>query len=271
MRTRAAVGIVALLLMMACGGAPAAAPQPSTPAPAELSVFAAASLTDAFTDMGRRFEAANPGVTVRFNFAGSQQLAQQIAQGAPADVFASANAAQMKNVIGSGQVVGGSERTFVRNRLVVIYPKDNPAQLAALADLARPGLKLVFADRAVPAGQYSLDFLAKASKLPEYTETYSPTVLSNVVSYEESVRVVLGKVALGEADAGIVYGSDITGENADMVGRIDIADELNVIATYPIAPVAGSRSADLARRFIDYVLSPDGQATLAEYGFIPAT
>lgn len=236
--------------------------------PAELTVFAAASLTDAFKEIGKNFETANPGATVTFNFAGSQQLAQQIGQGAPVDVFASANNAQMNVVIKSGEVVSGTQRTFVRNRLVVIYPKDNPAQIASLKDLGKPGLKLVLAAKAVPVGQYALDFLAKASKLPDYTAAYSSTVLANVVSNEQDVKAVLSKVALGEADAGIVYVTDISQDATEKVGKLDIPDNLNTIATYPIAAIKDSKNAELAKKFVDYVLAREGQAILTKYGFI---
>lgn len=268
-----------LIVLAACGASAPDAPAssatsvastaPSSPTASTLTVFAAASLTDAFGEIGRRFEAANPGVRVSFNFAGSQQLAQQIAQGAPADVFASANRTQLERVIETGQVISGTQQTFVRNRLVVIYPSDNPAGLSALPDLARPGIKLVLAAKEVPVGQYALDFLQRASEVPQYTAAYSETVLANVVSYEENVRAVLSKVALGEADAGIVYSSDISGESADQVGRLDIPDELNTIAAYPIAPIATAPNAALAERFIAYVLGPEGQQILSEYGFTP--
>lgn len=235
----------------------------------ELLVFAAASLTDAFGELGQQFDAAN-GSTTTFNFAGSNQLAQQIVEGAPADVFASANNTQMNVVIEAGDIVTGTQRTFVRNRLVVIHPADNPAQLSTLQDLAKPGLKLVLAAKEVPVGQYALDFLAKASELPDYTATYSETVIANVVSYEENVRAVLSKVSLGEADAGIVYTSDVAAAE-DEVGQIEIPDELNTIANYPIAPTATAADPELAQKFVDYVLSPDGQQILVEYGFLPTT
>jgi molybdate transport system substrate-binding protein len=279
MRQLARLPLAALLaLLAACGAQPNAGSSATVaptaePAPAaggELSIFAATSLNDAFKEIGAAFEAANPGAKLAFNFAGSQQLAQQIGQGAPVDVFASANASQMNAVIKSGLVVSGTQHTFVRNRLVVIFPKDNPGKIEAIKDLASPGLKLVLADKAVPVGQYSLDVLAKASKLPAYTDAFSPTVLANVVSYEDNVRAVLSKVALGEADAGIVYTSDIALDSAEKVGKLDIPDELNVIAAYPIAPIKGSASAALAQKFVDYVLAPDGQQVLAKYGFIPA-
>ncbi len=272
---------LALTTLAACAGAPATAAPATTaplstsalataaaPAAGSLTIFAAASLTDAFKTIGKNFEAANPGATVAFNFAGSQQLAQQIAQGAPADLFASANNAQMAAVIKSGQVVSGTQRTFARNRLVVIYPTANTAGLTRLQDLAKPGLKIVLADKSVPVGGYALDFLAKASRQPDFTATYSPTVLANVVSYEQDVKSVLGKVALDEADAGIVYTTDISGDAAGKVGRLDIPDNLNTVASYPIAPIHGSPNASLAQEFTDYVLAPEGQAVLAQYGFI---
>lgn len=259
----------------AATSAPAAtaAPEP-TAAPAasggELTVFAAASLTDAFKEIGELFGAANGGATVTFNFAGSDQLATQISQGAPADVFASANTAQMNNVIKAGEVISGTQHTFVRNRLVVVYPKDNPGKLAALKDLTNPGLKIVLANKSVPVGGYSLTFLDKASKLPEYTAEYSPTVLKNVVSYEENVKAVLAKVALGEADAGIVYTTDAATVKDGSIATLDIPDALNTIANYPIAATKSAKNAELAQMFVDYVLGPEGQQVLVKYGFISA-
>ncbi|MCC6455371.1 MAG: molybdate ABC transporter substrate-binding protein [Caldilineaceae bacterium] len=236
----------------------------------ELIVFAAASLTDAFTQIGTDFQAAYPDTSISYNFAGSQQLAQQLGQGAPADLFASANARQMEVVIEEGRVVSDTQRTFVRNRLVVITPADNPAAIQTLHDLTKPGIKLVLAAAEVPVGGYSLDFLNKASATVEYGETYSQTVIANVVSYEENVRSVLSKVVLGEADAGIVYTSDIA-LDASQVNRIDIPDELNTVAAYPIAPIGDAENPELAQFFLDYILSPEGQSVLADYGFIPAT
>ena len=257
----------AIIAPVATSAPPTAAPSP-TVAGQTLTVFAAASLTDAFKAIGKNFTAANPGTNVAFNFAGSQQLAQQIGQGAPADVFASANNTQMAVVIKSGQVVSGTQRTFARNRLVVIYPAANPAGLTKLQDLAKPGIKIVLADKSVPVGGYALDFLARASQQPDFTATFSPTVLANVVSFEQDVKAVLGKVALGEADAGIVYTTDITSDAATKVGKLDIPDKLNTIASYPIAPIQGTANAGLAQKFVDYVLSPAGQDVLATFGFL---
>lgn len=245
------------------------APSSTTGRTVELTIFAAASLTDAFQEIGKKFEATAPGTRIAFNFAGSQQLAQQIVQGAPADVFASANTQQMNVVIQAGQVADNSPRIFARNRLVVIYPVDNPARLTTLPDLARPGVKIVLADKAVPVGQYAVYFLGKASADATFGSSYKDAVLKNVVSYEQNVKAVLSKVQLGEADAGIVYTTDVTPDAADKVGRIDIPDQYNTIAAYPIATIKGSKHADLAEQFVTYVLSANGQTILAKYGFIP--
>ena len=235
----------------------------------ELNVFAAASLADAFNEIGKVFEADHPGVTVVFNFAGSQQLAQQIDAGAPADVFASANKTQMEKVIEAGGIISGTQQVFANNRLVVIYPQDNPGGIKDLKDLAKPGLKLILAASEVPVGVYSLEFLDKASSDPALGATFTEDVLRNVVSYEDSVRAVLTKVFLGEADAGIVYSSDISGGGADKVGQLDIPEMLNVIASYPIAPVKNSSNPELAQAFVDLVLSSNGQEILAKYNFLP--
>ncbi len=251
--------------------APTATLEPTaTPEPVTLNVFAAASLTDAFNEIKTEFEAANPGVTVAYNFGGSNALAQQLGEGAPADVFASANKKQMDVAIEAGRVVTGTTQVFVRNRLVVIVPKDNPGGIETLQDLGKSGLKLILAAKDVPVGQYALDYLDKATADASFGTSYKDDVLANVVSYEDNVRSVLTKIALGEGDAGIVYTSDISGDAAADVVAIEIPDELNTIATYPIGAVKDSAASDVAQAFIDYVLSVDGQAILESYGFIPA-
>ena len=246
--------------------APTATPEPE---PIELTVFAAASLTDAFTAIQADFEALYPHVTLVYNFASSNALAAQLVEGAPADVFASANATQMNVAIDGTRIVTGTQHTFVRNRLMVVVPTGNPGEVATLPDLAKPGLLLVRAAAEVPVGQYSLDFLDKAIADPAFGATFKDDVLANVVSYEANVRSVLTKVTLGEADAGIVYTSDLAGEAADQVERLDIPDALNTIAGYPIAPVEDSANPDMAQTFVDYILAPEGQAILASFGFIP--
>jgi molybdate transport system substrate-binding protein len=272
--------LILVLLLAGCGGQ-SSLPEPAetgagTAAPAsapagsdELTVFAAASLTAAFEEIEQLFKIIHPEVTVVFNFAGSQQLAQQIIHGAPADVFASSNHTQMALVVEAGEIREGSQQVFAGNRLVVIFPGDNPAGIRELKDLAGPGLKLVFAAQEVPVGQYSIDFLEKASADPAFSPDYKDGVMGNVVSYEDNVKAVLTKVALGEADAGIVFISDISGEAGLQVGRLEIPNPLNAVASYPIAPVEGSDHPELAQAFIDLVLSPEGQNILAKYNFLP--
>lgn len=265
--------LLVILLVSAC--TPQATPTavPPTEAPVEprtLTVLAAASLTESFTELGKTFEAANPGVTVAFSFAGSQELAQQLDQGAEADVFASASKKYMDAAVKSGRVTAETSHVFVKNRLVVIFPKDNPGGLTELKDLAKSGLKLDLADEYVPVGKYSLEFLDKASADPAFDLQFKENVLKNVVSYETSVRAVVSKVSLGEVDAGIVYVTDVTADAAEKVGKLDIPDAFNSIATYPIAPIVDSKNTDLAQAFVDLILSPEGQQVMEKHNFIPA-
>ncbi|MBA4421201.1 MAG: molybdate ABC transporter substrate-binding protein [Anaerolinea sp.] len=246
----------------------AAATIPQPPANVEITVLAAGSLTEAFSEIGILFEEAHPGVKVVFSFAGSQQLAHQIAEGAPADVFASASNKHMQVTIESGRVEERAAVIFVKNNLVVIFPADNPGQIVTLADLARPGLKLDLAAAEVPVGKYTLEFLDSAALDADYSPSFKDDVLLNVVSYEENVKSVLTKVQLGEADAGIVYTSDVAGDAAAGLGVLEIPDQLNVIASYPIAPLSDSKNLELAKTFIAFVLSSQGQAVLAQYGFM---
>lgn len=259
--------LLGMVLLAAC--APVAGQTAQTPESVTLHVFAAASLTEAFTEIGTAFEEQQPGVSVVFNFAGSQALAQQINEGAPADVFASANNAQMNAAVEGGRIAADTPQTFVTNRLVVIYPVDNPAGLTVLHDLSKPGLRLVLAAAEVPVGQYSIQFLDKTIEDTAFGASFKDQVLANVVSFEDNVKVVLTKVALGEADAGIVYSSDVVGDNASQVGQMDIPDALNVLASYPIAPVSDSANANTAAEFISYVRSLEGQKILRDYGLIP--
>jgi len=235
-----------------------------------LTVFAAASLTDAFTLLGRVLEQRNPGLHVTMNFAGSQQLAQQIGQGAKADVFASADQRWMDYMREHG-LIEGSPREFVRNHLVVIVPQSNPGRIARLEDLSRPGVKLVINAEAVPAGKYSRDALMKLSAAPGFPPDYAQQVLRNVVSEEDNVKSVVTKVQLGEADAGIVYRSDVTPAVAGKLRVIVIPDNYNVLASYPIALVKNAPNPDAGHEFIDLVLSPAGQRVLSDQNFIPVT
>jgi molybdate transport system substrate-binding protein len=263
------------LLLLSCS-APINPPPASTGAETSLTVFAAASLSEILSEIGRRFSLARPGVVLNLNAAGSQQLAQQIVQGAPGDIFASANEKQMNAAVESGRIISGTQQVFAHNHLVIIVPTDNPAKLTSAQDLSRPGVKLILAATEVPAGQYSLEFLAKASVDDGFGVDYQAGVLANLLSYEQNVRAVLAKISLGEADAGIVYASDVvqaggTLTGASQVQRIQIPDRFNVIVSYLMAPLADSPRLELAQQFINYALSLEGQRILADYGFLPAS
>jgi len=202
-------------LLTACSSAAGLTPSraedvPPTAIPEQrtLTVFAAASLTDAFTEIGENFEAANPGVTVTFNFAGSQALRTQIEEGAPADVFASAHAKEMDTLVAGNFVDTSAPQIFLNNKLVVILPAENPAGIEKLEDLTTPGLKLVLAAEEVPVGTYARQSLELMNA--QFGTEFKDKVLANVVSNEDNVKQVVAKVQLGEADAGIVYTSDAT-------------------------------------------------------------
>jgi molybdate transport system substrate-binding protein len=262
------VSVVAVIVLLAaCAAQPA--PSTSLTVMQSLTVMAAASLNAPFIEIGSLYERRNPGVKVQFSFAGSQELARQLADGAEASVFASANPEQMAAAVESGRVQPVTQQVFTANRLVVILPRDNPAGLQSLPDLAHPGVKIVLAAREVPVGRYSLAFLDLAGQDPALGDGYPQSVLQNVVSYENNVRAVFAKVSLGEADAGIVYETDLSGDSGAQVKRLEIPPALNVTAAYSIAPILNGPYPDHASGFIRLVLSTEGQAILARYGFLP--
>ena len=241
----------------------------SAAGPAELTVFAAASLGGAFRELGARFERARPGTRVRFNFAGSQQLAVQLEQGAAADVFAAADERWMRWVA-ARELLASPPAVFAHNRLIVVTPAGDPAGIGRLEDLARPGLKLVIAAPSVPAGAYTRRVLERLARAPGFPPRYAERVLGNVASEEENVRVVAGKVQLGEADAGFVYASDAAGAAAGRLRVLRIPDARNVRADYPIAVLRSARSPAAAAAFTRLVLGPDGREVLRRFGLIPA-
>ena len=238
---------------------------PATDLNETLTVFAAASLTDAFTEIGNAFEAGHPGVKVAFSFAGSQILRAQIEQGAAADVFASANKTEMSTLVTDKLVDDGSAQTFLTNQLVVILPENNPAGITSMEDLAKPGLKIILAAEEVPAGKYARQVLENLNST--YGADFKDKVLKNVVSNETDVRQVTAKIQLGEADAGIVYVSDAVATS--QLKEIAFPADANVTAAYPIAPLIKSKYPELAKEFIDYVISAQGQAILKKWGFTP--
>lgn len=258
MRRLAAVAVTTAFLAVAC--ADTSGPTGSTTNRREIVVAAAASLTDAFTDIGTAFERLNAGATVTFDFGPSDGLAAQIDGGAPVDVFASASPSWVASVGSEGP--GVTDRTaFARNKLAIVVPPDNPADIRSPSDLGNDGVKLVLAAEGVPAGDYAREMLARAGVAKE--------ALANVVSNEADVRGVLAKVLSGDADAGVTYVTDVTPDVAGSVDIVRIPPDENVIATYEIAVVSGSDESDLARQFVDYVTS-DGEKTLRHFGFLSA-
>ncbi len=255
---------LALAALAACG-APFAHAAPAAPAPAEIRVFAAASLTDAFSAIARDFEAAHAGVRVRLVLAGSPQLVGQLAQGASGDVLATADTRNMDDAK-SKQLLAGEPSTFARNRLALIVPATNPGRLRAWPDLAKRGLKLVIGSDALPVGHYAREMFHRLEATGG--EGWAKRALGNVVSEEENVKAVLAKVQLGEADAGVVYRTDVTPALARYVRVLPVPDAANPAATYPVAVLARAPHPELARAFVDAVLSRAGQAVLAKRGFL---
>jgi len=238
---RRALPLVALLLLPACGG---------DPGPEPLVVFAAASLTDAFTELGAEYERAHPGERVAFSFAGSQSLVAQVQQGAPADLVATADTASAQAL---ADQLDGAPQVLARNRLAIVTAPGDPLGLAALADLARPSVQVVLAGPSVPAGR------AARAALDEAGVSVRP------VSEEPDVRAVVQRVALGEADAGIAYATDVAAAD----DRVDGTPLPGVSNAYPAGVVRGSARRDRARAFLDLALSERGRAVLSSYGFLP--
>jgi molybdate transport system substrate-binding protein len=247
----------AVLALAACGTGDSGSSTASAGASASssvsgsITVFAAASLKESFTAIGTAFEAAHPGTKVTFNFGPSSALAQQITQGAPADVFASASPTTMQQVV-DGKAANDST-AFARNVLEIAVPPNDPAKVAGLGDLGRAGVKVVLCQPQVPCGALAQTVLGKAG------------VTVKPVSLEADVKSTLSKVQLGEADAALVYVTDVTSAG-DTVKGIEIPADVNAATTYPITTLTGSKNPDLATAFVTYVLS-EGRAELTKVGF----
>jgi molybdate transport system substrate-binding protein len=226
---------------------------PAGKADKTLVVFAAASLTETFTSLGKTFEAAHPGVSVKFNFGGSSALAQQITQGAPADVFAAASPATMK-VVTDAKLAAGQPQVFVRNRLEIAVPPDNPGKVTALKDLTGSDLKVVLCAPQVPCGAAAVKALDAAGL------TVKP------VSQEQDVKAALTKVRLGEADAALVYRTDVQAAAGKVTG-IDFPEAAKAINDYPIATLAKAPQPALATAFVQLILSDQGKTVLTQAGF----
>ncbi len=256
-RALAAIGAAAALLLAGCGGSSSgsssAAPTPAAAAPKTLTVLAAASLTETFTALGKQFETDNPGVTVKFNFAGSSDLAQQIVNGAPADVFAAASDTTMKTVTDKG-LTAAPPVTFAKNVLEIATPPGNPKAIALFADLAKPGLKVVVCAPQVPCG-------AAAQKVQQSTG-----VKLQPVSEEADVKSVLAKVESGDADAGLVYLTDVKSAG-DKVTGVPFPEASTAATNYPIAAVKNAPQPELANQFVTVVTGEQGQKAMEQAGF----
>ena len=247
------------LVAAACGDdddASEAAMGPTTAAAGvegDITVFAAASLTESFTEIGDAFETANPDAGATFSFDASSALVQQIVEGAPADVFASADTANMDKLTEPG-LNGTEPEIFATNLLTIIVPPGNPAGITGVADLAEPDVTVVLCAEEVPCGRYAKQILDAAG------------VAVTPASLEQNVRGVVTKVTAGEADAGIVYVTDVTAAG-DAAESVEIPADINVLAEYPIAGVAASANAEVGQAFMDFVLGDEGQAILTDHGF----
>lgn len=253
---------------------PAATPEPLDYSDAafpdgggELTVFAAASLVDAFSTIETQLEEENAGLEITVETGGSQVLVTQLTEGAEADVLATANNGTMATAINGGLIDGGPV-TFTGNRLVIVAPEDNPANIESLEDLAGADVQLVVSGEDVPVGSYTRTTLCEYDASGDAPADLIDGINGNIVSEEVDVRDVLAKVQIGEADAGIVYASDAVA--SELLGTpltvVEFPEELNTTATYPIAPVAGGNT-ELAAAFIAYVLGPDSQTVLSDFGF----
>lgn len=253
-----AAAVAALSLsLVGCASTPAASTSASAPAgTTTVTVFAAASMKGTFTTLGKTFEASHPGTTVVFNFAGSQTLAEQIVNGAAADAFASANEANMTTVTGAG-LASGQPKLYATNQLEIAVPPDNPAGITGWKDLTKKGLKLVVCAPAVPCG-------AATVKIEQATNT-----TLTPVSEEQAVTDVLAKVQAGEADAGLVYKTDVQAAGNTVKG-IEFDESAKATNNNSIVALAKGPQAALGRQFVDLVLSAEGQKVLAAAGFGPA-
>ncbi len=259
---------VTLAGMVGCGGVSGGeAGDGGRPQGGTLTVLAASSLIDAFGELASRFEEKNPGVKVRQSFESSSTLLAQIQQGAPADVFASAAEEEMNTAVEDGLVKGEPE-VFVKNREIIMVPKDNPANIDRFRDVAKPDAKLVLAGKDVPAADYALEILGKAKG--EYGADFEMDVLSNVVSRESDVRASVNRVVVGDADATFGYASDYTPDIRDKVKVVQIPPDLNIVATYPIAALEDAKSPGLAKKWVELVTSEEGQRMLQKWNFEPA-
>lgn len=263
MQSRVAVlfGVLALAVAACIGGGAS-----SAPATIDLTIYGAASLKGALAQVKVAYEAAVPGTTLTISTDSSATLATQIEQGAPADVFLSADAKNPQALIDKG-LADGSAVTFARNKLTIIVPTANPGGIETPADLARDGVKVIAAGDEVPITKYATQLVDNLATEAGYPADYAAAYTGNIASKEDNVKAVVAKVELGEGDAGIVYVTDARASTK--VATIDVPDAANVPATYDGVVVKASTDVAAAGAFLDWLAGPDGQAMLATFGFLP--
>lgn len=264
----AILGAVLAIVVAACSSAGAArtTSAPPSAAPADLTIFAAASLKNVLAQAETAYESANPGADLTISTDSSSALETQVEQGAPADVFLSADTINPQMLVDGG-FASGAAIPFAGNKLTVIVPTDNPAGIQSPADLAKPGLRIIAAGDEVPITRYTTELVANLAAEAEDPAGFAAAYVANVASKEDSVSAIVSKIELGEGDAGIVYVTDAAA--SDEITRIEIPDPANVPATYAGVVVAASPSQDAAAAFLDWLTGPDGQAVLSSFGFLP--
>lgn len=266
----AIVLLISATIVAGCmSSTPTPAATPTSVPKADLTVFAAASLSSAFNQTKAQFETQHQEANVVYNFDGSGTLQTQIEQGARPDVFASAATSSMNTLKNEGLMNNSTVVNFAKNKLALIVPKDNPANITSLADLNKTGLKLVVCSNSVPCGKYTVQMLQNLRNTTGYGSDYYNAVIANEKSQEPSATGAVTKIAMGEGDVAVVYASDVQEQYQSRVRIITIPDNLNVIATYPIGVTVSSKNQVLAKAFVDFVVSPDGQAIMAGSHFLP--
>jgi molybdate transport system substrate-binding protein len=236
--------------------------------PRELTIFCGAGLAGAFNEIGQLYENASD-IGVAFNFDGVPSLRAQIENGAYADVLVSSNLKHMDALKAEGLINNDTVEIFAKNKVAVVVPNDNPANIVNLTDLARPGIMILMGTRELSIGDYARQVLDKLSNDSEYGPEYKEKVISNIVSEETTVNRIVSKVALGEADAGFSFVSDVSPSMSGKVTKLLIPDKYNVVGDFPVAVLSQSNYPQEAQAFIDMIMSNEGQAILDKYGFIP--
>lgn len=271
-RRAVALSMAGAILVVACtspGGAPTTTPTPeptASPNPVELTVYAAASLKGALEAVKSAYETADPGTTLTISTDSSAALKTQIEQGAPADVFLSADTKNPQALVDAG-LTDGAAVDFAGNKLVVIVPTGDPAGIETPADLATPGVAIIAAGDAVPITKYANQLVENLAKEPGYPADFAAAYQANIVSREDNVKAVVAKLELGEGDAAIVYVTDA--KISTKVASVEVPDSANVVATYAGVVVKATQNPEAAAAFLTWLAGPEGQAILSGFGFLP--